>query len=345
MADQQSTTTTTAAKDLTLEEKQRLAQMINDMSMNSMVGVVHILMKHLPDLKDQAGSELKIDLDGLESDVLRELDNYCKQDSVNSSKAALQQSLGVSGSFASSHDGAPSAKKAKTVDSGDKKNAASDAKQPKLHILAGCERLLRAAGQPLSPYDLLIQGTDAGYFQVSGHANVMPDKQLSNILHTDIKSGKGVFESVNNNQKFGLVEFGLSGDEKAAHVALRNATLAQVPPYPTPASQDERNLLRAKFVHQGLWQNQNAWIFDKPVDAVKFGLVDYHVIITEPMDIGTVKNRLYDGYYRTLEEYKREVNLVWANAMKYNPPQDPVHQMALEYAGQFQHLLKEYGLE
>lgn len=53
-----------------------------------------------------------------------------------------------------------------------------------MYVLAGCERLLRAAGavrrrfrqqrdsqlndalQPLTPLELVLQGTDAGYFQV-----------------------------------------------------------------------------------------------------------------------------------------------------------------------------------
>ena len=44
-------TTQAASKELTLEEKQRLAQTINDMQVSSLLGVVNILMKYLPDLK------------------------------------------------------------------------------------------------------------------------------------------------------------------------------------------------------------------------------------------------------------------------------------------------------
>jgi hypothetical protein len=39
------------AKDMPLEEKQRLAGVINAMSTSSLAGVVHILMKHMPELK------------------------------------------------------------------------------------------------------------------------------------------------------------------------------------------------------------------------------------------------------------------------------------------------------
>lgn len=35
-----------------------------------------------------------------------------------------------------------------------------------------------------------------------------------------------------------------------------------------------------------------AWPFKKPVDAEKLKLPDYHTIIKQPMDFGTIKKRL-----------------------------------------------------
>jgi len=310
----------TVVKDLSLEEKQRLAATINEMQMSGLLGVVHILMKHVPELKDQAGQELKIDLDSLDPEILRELDAYCKNDA------------GASGASFAVHE--PTPKKAKT-------ERAPDSAE-KMFVLSGCERLLRAHGQPLSAFDLVLQGTDAGYFNFSGGA-ALPDKQLTQILQSDIKSGKKVFEN-SGGGKFGLVEFGLYDEAKEAHVANRNQFLATVPTFPMPASQAERDLLRCKYVHNALWKNPNVWIFEKPVDAEALKLPDYHKIILEPMDLGTVKQRLHDGWYKSFDDYKREVMLVWSNAMKYNPPQDPVHQMAAEYQQQTLRYMKEYGL-
>jgi hypothetical protein len=48
-------------------------------------------------------------------------------------------------------------------------------------------------------------------------------------------------------------------------------------------------LLKAKYVLQDLAKLPNAWIFAAPVDAKALNLPDYHVVITEPMDMGTVK--------------------------------------------------------
>jgi len=316
---------------LALEEKQRLAAVINEMSMSSMVGVVHILMKYLPELKDQGGSELKIDLDGLDAEVLRELDAYCKQD------------LGKGQGSSSTYEPTPKKPKVERAPDSDKKDKGGHAQ--KMFVLAGCERLLRAHGQPLSAYDLVIQGTDAGYFHLTGGGpSSLPDKTLMQILQSDIKAGKKVFEN-SGGGKFALAEWTMPAEAKEAHIAQREQFLATTPPFPTPATQSERDLLRCKYVHNALWKNPNAWIFEKPVDAAALGLHDYHTIILEPMDIGTVKQRLYDGWYKTFDDYKREVMLVWANAMKYNPPLDPVHQYANEYQQQTIALMKEYGLK
>ena len=37
-----------------------------------------------------------------------------------------------------------------------------------------------------------------------------------------------------------------------------------------------------------LEQEQEAWVFANPVDAVALGIHDYHTIITRPMDLGSV---------------------------------------------------------
>ena len=39
-----------------------------------------------------------------------------------------------------------------------------------------------------------------------------------------------------------------------------------------------------------------AWPFYKPVDAETLGLHDYHLVITKPMDLGTVKKKMDNRY-------------------------------------------------
>ena len=50
------------------------------------------------------------------------------------------------------------------------------------------------------------------------------------------------------------------------------------------------------------------------------GLTDYPFIIKNPMDLGTVNNKLRDDKYRYLEQFLDDVQLVWDNCKTYNTP-------------------------
>lgn len=43
---------------------------------------------------------------------------------------------------------------------------------------------------------------------------------------------------------------------------------------------------------------------------------NYHLIIKEPMDLGTVQKKI--GTYNTYKEFKRDLDLIWDNCIKYN---------------------------
>lgn len=56
---------------------------------------------------------------------------------------------------------------------------------------------------------------------------------------------------------------------------------------------------------------------------------DYHKVITQPMDLGTIKRRLEKGHhYAHPDLVHPDIALVFANAMQYNPPGSDVHVMA-----------------
>jgi len=83
-------------------------------------------------------------------------------------------------------------------------------------------------------------------------------------------------------------------------------------------------------------QHNKKDIFNNPVDAVALGLIDYHEIITGPMDLGTVKRRLHGMFYKSRREVARDIRSVFTNAMVYNPPQNVVHICARELLAQFE---------
>jgi len=85
----------------------------------------------------------------------------------------------------------------------------------------------------------------------------------------------------------------------------------------------------------------SALAFRRPVNAAALKLKDYHTIITKPMDLGTVHSRCALGEYRTLAELVADVDLVFANAKKYNPIGHIVHQFAVDLLAIFETELNE----
>ncbi|KAM6548814.1 hypothetical protein CsatB_020490 [Cannabis sativa] len=77
-----------------------------------------------------------------------------------------------------------------------------------------------------------------------------------------------------------------------------------------------------------LMKHKHGWVFNDPVDAAGLGLHDYHTIIKQPMDLGTIKTRLNKNWYKSPKEFAEDVRLTFRNAMTYNPPGQDVHIMA-----------------
>lgn len=83
-----------------------------------------------------------------------------------------------------------------------------------------------------------------------------------------------------------------------------------------------------KVVMKALWKHQFAWPFRQPVDVVKLGLPDYHKIIKQPMDMGTIKRRLENNYYWAASECMQDFNTMFTNCYIYNKPTDDIVLMA-----------------
>lgn len=92
-----------------------------------------------------------------------------------------------------------------------------------------------------------------------------------------------------------------------------------------------------------LMKLKNSWIFKDPVDAVALGLQDYHEIVKQPMDLGTVKSNLAKNMYSSPEEFAADVRLTFENAMLYNPKGDEVHKIAEELIDRFDVLYRPIG--
>lgn len=61
-----------------------------------------------------------------------------------------------------------------------------------------------------------------------------------------------------------------------------------------------------------------AQIFNIKVDPELDEVPDYFEKVKNPMDLGTVKSKIEDGNYNSLEEVKSDVNQIWENAEIYH---------------------------
>uniref|UniRef100_A0A8C5D668 Uncharacterized protein n=1 Tax=Gouania willdenowi TaxID=441366 RepID=A0A8C5D668_GOUWI len=81
-------------------------------------------------------------------------------------------------------------------------------------------------------------------------------------------------------------------------------------------------------VMEALWQHQFSWPFYKPVDAEALCIPDYYTIIKSPMDLGTIRKRLQNGYYCTAQDCIKDFDTMLNNCYVYNQPGDDIVVMA-----------------
>lgn len=93
---------------------------------------------------------------------------------------------------------------------------------------------------------------------------------------------------------------------------------------------DRSTTQQCSSILKTLMSHPCGWVFNKPVDPVLLKIPDYFSIITDPMDLGTVKSKLGGNMYRASEEFAADIRLTFSNAMLYNPPDNSVHKMAKE---------------
>ncbi|XP_022716885.1 uncharacterized protein LOC111275667 [Durio zibethinus] len=67
-------------------------------------------------------------------------------------------------------------------------------------------------------------------------------------------------------------------------------------------------------------------VYAEPVDSEE--LPDYHDVIEHPMDFATVRKKLGNGIYSTLEQFESDVFLICSNAMQYNAPDTIYYKQA-----------------
>ncbi|XP_024123834.1 ATPase family AAA domain-containing protein 2 isoform X3 [Oryzias melastigma] len=118
--------------------------------------------------------------------------------------------------------------------------------------------------------------------------------------------------------------------------ALRASEVLPVAPPPPPRQltkeeskkleEQEEDTLRElrlflRDVTNRLSQDKRFKAFTRPVDLEE--VPDYAEVIKKPMDLSTVLSNIDLHQYGTVKEYLEDVDLIWQNALEYNPDKDP----------------------
>jgi bromodomain and WD repeat domain-containing protein 1/3 len=72
----------------------------------------------------------------------------------------------------------------------------------------------------------------------------------------------------------------------------------------------------AKILFQAIWDCEDSVPFRTPVNNLKY--TDYHDIIDVPMDLSTVKDKLFNDKYETPNEFYNDMRLIFQNSRTYN---------------------------
>jgi hypothetical protein len=108
------------------------------------------------------------------------------------------------------------------------------------------------------------------------------------------------------------------------------------------AGLSEYQTARCLHVLDSLQSYRISTVFARPVDPDRDHCPTYRQIIREPMDLGTVRKKLLAGQYHTIRQWKDDVDLIWANAIKYHGTGKPIASSAKQLQHFFRDLTKTF---
>ncbi|KAK6913007.1 NET domain [Dillenia turbinata] len=117
---------------------------------------------------------------------------------------------------------------------------------------------------------------------------------------------------------------GLSGKFEPASMAMASRT------------ENKRFMKQCEDLLKLLMSHTQAWVFNEPVDVVKWNIPDYFTVIKHPMDLGTIRGKLVSGVYASPLDFAADVRLTFNNAKTYNPPGNDAHIMAVTLCKYFE---------
>lgn len=77
-----------------------------------------------------------------------------------------------------------------------------------------------------------------------------------------------------------------------------------------------------------IWKEPDAIPFRYPVKFKELGLLDYPIIIKNPIDLSTIRKNLKNNSYHTLRSLMDDIDLIWRNCKQYNVEGSEIYKQA-----------------
>ncbi|XP_059195973.1 ATPase family AAA domain-containing protein 2-like isoform X2 [Centropristis striata] len=179
---------------------------------------------------------------------------------------------------------------------------------------------------------LLLATCNLQYDQLSMEVQELFRMEYGEVLHVQVPTSrerKNFFEDLILNQAAKAP----ASKRKAVLNALEVLPVAPPPPPRQLTEEEIRRLeeqeedtlrelrLFLRDVTNRLSQDKRFKAFTKPVDLEE--VPDYAEVIEKPMDLSTVLAKIDLHKYETVKEFIQDVDLIWKNALEYNPDRDP----------------------
>ena len=115
------------------------------------------------------------------------------------------------------------------------------------------------------------------------------------------------------------------------------------PPSANNAAQDAQLLLQEQLrfcltLIRHMKKRKDAFPFLLPVDPVLLNIPTYFDIIEKPMDMSTIEKKVVANTYKSIQEFRDDVHIMFANCYKFNGPEAQVSVMGQSLE---KHFIKE----
>ncbi|KAE8893156.1 hypothetical protein PF005_g17279 [Phytophthora fragariae] len=108
---------------------------------------------------------------------------------------------------------------------------------------------------------------------------------------------------------------------------------------------DPENKKKCTDVVEHFFKLESCEPFRERVNWEEWGLYDYLQVVKEPMDLGTIRNKLGKNEYKKPAEFARDMRLVWDNCKLYNQDGSDLYLLADELTKKFEDRVKTMKLD